>query len=204
MMIGAIMVAKLSEKITDFFIHKQILKLEEKEVYCYCFELLIASLINLLIALTIGFGTLHFIETIVFLFVFMVARTFAGGYHADTHLRCMLIFVTVFSSFLLIVDCANYKQLNIILTVVGGIFLIFLPVADSVENRLSKKRKKKLKIKTILSVIIFAICSAICCIFDKNKIALSFSCPMFIIAISIIASYIKNILKKEKNYDKKN
>lgn len=190
------MTAKLSEIITNFFIKRKLIQIEEKEIYCYSFELILAFVLNLSIVLAIGFGTLHFVETIIFLFVFLLIRTSAGGYHADTHFRCLLILSFIFVSFLLMVDFCAYLNVNISLATIGGVLLLVLPIADCEENKLNKKRKTKLKLKTIILVLIFLLCVAVCCIFDKQKIAMSFAYPMTIIAVSIIASFIKIKLKR--------
>lgn len=70
------------------------------EVYRYGFELLASTLINVWVLIIIGVVTNTELQAVMYCIGFVVLRIFAGGYHASTHLRCILIFN---SSFLMVV-----------------------------------------------------------------------------------------------------
>lgn len=78
------MIAKLAQKMTAYFIKKNVINEEEKETYDYCFEVLIATVINLVILVMLGILTRRCIETAIFCVLFMLLRGAAGGYHANT------------------------------------------------------------------------------------------------------------------------
>jgi len=180
------MITKLSEKLTDYFILKNIIDIGEKETYCYCFELMIAFIFNLSLAIIIGFSFLQFVPTILFIIVFLSLRTFAGGYHAKTHFRCILIFVVVFTSFIIIIKwCDNFSITNLILSVLGTILLLIFAPLDCKENRVDKKRKRKLKIYTSTFAITYTAIVIVLNIFNYDKIAFSIAYPLAAVALSV-------------------
>ena len=73
----------------------------ERDIYIYgCDTALYTAISTLgLLALGAGFGRLW--ETVVCVSLFYLNQSFGGGYHADTHFRCLLILLFTFSLFLL-------------------------------------------------------------------------------------------------------
>ena len=82
------MIHKIAGKITDYYIKKQTLAEDDREMYVYCFELLVATVFNVTVMAIIGIATKLYLETLLFLVGFMTMRGITGGYHADTHLQC--------------------------------------------------------------------------------------------------------------------
>ena len=95
------MLSKLSKKMTHFYLSKNKIEEDECEIYDYCFEIFLSTVLNLITVIIIGFACLRFLETTLFIAVFLTVRVMAGGYHSDTHFRCLLLLVVVFSIFLI-------------------------------------------------------------------------------------------------------
>ena len=62
----------------------------EVEYYRYGIEVALSSLLNLAIIIIIGIISMHIIESLIFLIVFIFVRQVTGGYHADTYFKCNL------------------------------------------------------------------------------------------------------------------
>ena len=98
------MIHTISRNITEFLVKYSV---EDKcdlhwKVCCYGIEVTISTLLNCLIVFLIGIFFNMFAESIVFLAAFTPLRIYSGGYHADTYLKCNLIFgILVFGCFLL-------------------------------------------------------------------------------------------------------
>ncbi|MGI6084818.1 MAG: accessory gene regulator ArgB-like protein [Acetivibrionales bacterium] len=90
------MLEKLSERFTDFLSVKGIIQEENREIYIYGFIALLSTIINIAIVLTIGITAGIFLETIIFFLMFGVLRVYCGGYHAETHISCILIFIGIY------------------------------------------------------------------------------------------------------------
>ena len=61
------MITYAASKISSFFIHKKIILEKDKEVYDYCFEVLIAFLLNFIIIISLALITRTFLFGMLFL-----------------------------------------------------------------------------------------------------------------------------------------
>lgn len=78
----------LAEKIVRRLRDRQIISKENEELYKYGFNIGLTILINLLSSVLVGvfFGMIF--ESMIFLMGYIPLRSYAGGYHARTPLRC--------------------------------------------------------------------------------------------------------------------
>ncbi|HBF4548203.1 TPA: accessory gene regulator B family protein, partial [Clostridioides difficile] len=89
------MIKSLARKATLFLLDNKSIKLNQYELYLYGFETLIALIINILVILLVSIILSKFIETVLFLLVYCTIRQFTGGYHAENHFKCLLVFLLV-------------------------------------------------------------------------------------------------------------
>ena len=97
---------KISGFITDTLIEGKVIKSEERNLYLYCFGTIIEMSANLLATLIIGILLHRFIETLIFMLVFIPLRSFAGGYHCEKAESCFILSIFVYSTVML-----SYKYL---------------------------------------------------------------------------------------------
>ena len=81
---------KIGSKFIEFFVSNDIIKNEDKEIYKYALNIILSSLIHIATVMILGLCFNLLIESLVFYFAYIVIRKFAGGYHANTQLRCFL------------------------------------------------------------------------------------------------------------------
>lgn len=190
------MIAKLAQKMTAYFIKKNVINEEEKETYDYCFEVLIATVINLVILVMLGILTRRCIETAIFCVLFMLLRGAAGGYHANTHAGCLLTLLIVYGILLstLLISVHILFNVSIVLFAIALImFIIFAPV-DNKNKILEKTEKKRLKKKLLIILSIITIVFTVLMFFELTYIyAYTISYIMFAVAILIFMGKIKNI-----------
>ncbi len=194
------MITRLSNKVTAIFVAKGIIEQDDHEVYEYSFELMIATLFNLILILAIGFGTCNFLTTVLFAITFATIRTVAGGYHAGSHFRCMAILVVDFSILIVMLELMPARIMNIfniVLLSFGAVAILILPSVDSINNELSKKRKNKLKLISVIYVTLYTVSSIVLIYYSLYKIALSITYAIFSVSLSMIAGIIKNKFKGE-------
>ncbi len=86
------MIHNLSCKIAFFLFEKKDSYNYQINIISYGIELILATVINFLIVLTIGIAFHRSIETIIFLAIYCSIRKYTGGYHAKNHMRCILTF----------------------------------------------------------------------------------------------------------------
>ena len=193
------MINLIATKVVEKYINKGILKLTDKEMYVYCFEILISTLINGIILLSIGFGTQHYISTIVFIIVFRALRSATGGYHANTHLKCFLTLIINFSLLIVMLEFIEVNILNYIaiLIMVSSLFIItILGPVDNINKRLTiyEKSKKRLLCSIYYFVCIFTYCILI--YFEGTKIyGFTISFTVMSVAVSLIIGKLEDKIR---------
>lgn len=140
--------ARLSGKIGNNLIQSSVIKEEDAEIYIYGINQILVSVLNVSSALIIGLIFGMFFEIAVFMAAYIPLRSFAGGYHAKTPLRCY-----VFSVIMLIVVSIGLKYLHIaewiyyaVLVAATLVVLVLSPVEDrnkpldDIEHKIYKRR----------------------------------------------------------------
>lgn len=93
---------RIAKVIVRILVKEQIIEEEEQEVYIYGFLLLLTSGATTLVILSMGILIHEFILTLSFLAALIVLRHYAGGFHAQTYLRCFSISCLVYVGMLLV------------------------------------------------------------------------------------------------------
>lgn len=141
-------IAKLSRRIGDDLVRSSVVKAEDAEIYIYGINQILVSILNISSALIIGMIFGVFLEVAVFMVAYIPLRTFAGGYHAKTPLRCYMlsvIMLTVVSLGLKYLSLTEWVYYAVdVLAII--IICIFSPVEDKnkpldeIECKVYKKR----------------------------------------------------------------
>ena len=184
---------KLSHKIGDDLVRSGVVKEEDAEVYIYGINQILAYVLNASSSLIIGliFGVTF--EIIIFMAAYIPLRSFAGGYHAKTPLRCY-----IFSVIMLIVVSIGLKYLSVsewvyyavLLASVLGV-LVLSPVEDrnkpldEMEHKVYKKR----------TVFIAAAEFAVCLVFKLVRLDNLFLAMVYsfaVLSFMLIVGKVKN------------
>lgn len=96
------MIKKVAERITKFICKGSNISSDMQEVYQYGIELTISTLLNILLIVLVSVALCDIFSGLIFLAVFIIIRSFTGGYHARTYFRCNIVFILTF----LLVWCA--------------------------------------------------------------------------------------------------
>lgn len=86
------MIEKCADYIAFYLVKNGLIEQDKMAIYKYGYEILISNIINISVALIVGAIFSEFIESIIFLMVFAIMRKYCGGYHANTYLKCEIIF----------------------------------------------------------------------------------------------------------------
>lgn len=187
------MITHFAKKISHFFIKKNVISQKDFDIYVYSFELLISTLINFVMIISIAIFSRKVTETIFYIVAFIPLRIFAGGYHADTHERCLLILLISYLVFLILISCVSI-YLSIIISLVSLglaniIIYIYAPVEDP-NNPMNEKQKRKSKIKSRVVISLISLTALFIILIDTN-LGLSLSLGCFSVGLAIVASKVK-------------
>lgn len=166
------MVRLLSSRLADFLIENKIVEAEDKEIYIYGYEILISSAIGVALVLILGFLFNLVIETVIFLAEFILIRQSCGGYHANSYLKCILSFLSVFVLVILALNIflVHYSYLIwIVLSAMCMSVMMELSPIENINKPLTQKTKSRnRKISIVLSAVVI-IAAAILLGLDARK-----------------------------------
>lgn len=151
---------RLVSIILNFMIKNNVISkdTEEIEFYRYGIEITLSSLINIALISIIGIVTDYTFESMMFLAVFIIMRSFAGGYHANTYIKCNLVTSISFVILLLIFKIIRHISLkSIILIAIFQVVTIVLLAPIENKNKPIENRTVYKIISTVLSVVLSAI-----------------------------------------------
>jgi accessory gene regulator B len=156
----------ISNRILEKLIRENRISKEYLEVYGYALEKLLAGIGNAILLFLTGLVFHIGLETVVFLAFYMPIRRYAGGIHASTRIRCIIIslFLVVTSIKLsgIIIHTSYWSYLSLsILFMVMFIVFRYAPV-DTANKRLSYDKKikygRRARIYTIIESLLLVIC----------------------------------------------
>lgn len=156
--------SRMANTLACYFSDNGIIQADETDLYAYGLELLLSSVLELVAVLALSVAIGKLIPTLLFLSAFCVLRTYAGGYHADTHFRCFLTLLSVYAVFLLSYTAISrmhrinvFYILSAMSAVSESLVIIFAPV-DSENKPLTieetkKYRKASIRIATVQTLL---------------------------------------------------
>lgn len=149
---------RMSTMVINYFVKRNVIEEENKEIYEYGFKILIFKLLYLLgmvaVCVLLQRNLMHF-----FLYYgcYMSIRKYSGGYHASSMGACFITFlVTYLLLDIFIMIGLNHYQLILFVIGIGSSFVIYLrsPI-DCANKRLSNVMKKKHQKKTLYMLMVW-------------------------------------------------
>jgi len=183
------MISKLAKNIAHFFVVQKTVEENKEAIYAYGMELLISDVLNTLIVLLIALISHTLPAMIVFTAIFMGLRKFAGGYHANSHLSCMITLIVVMLIFSYGICNVSEKYAWIISI---GFVVISIPVIFNLapvphpNKPVSEEKKAKLKRYSRILVLLLSMLALLLIIFRLNKISLYVSSGIFLSALAAV------------------
>lgn len=141
---------KISQRILTFICRNMEVDEEMAEIYKYGIEVSVSSLINLFLIIFGGLLLGDLPAGLIFMTLFIFLRSYTGGYHAETYLRCNIAFVcTFFATFFVARAMSNLEHSVIVVIVLLMLSYIPIWIFSPVKNRhkyLSEEKKKRSRI----------------------------------------------------------
>ena len=192
------MLPLLSEKISSFFVRSGTIKAEDKEIYSYSFEILLATLMNFLALYLIAAITGKWWETTLFILGFIPLRSLAGGYHAKTHFRCLVTLLAVFALFLAILYFLPPSWYMIFSIAGAGVSFAFVWMLSPLEDKnkpLTANEKRFFRRRSRAAILVYGtviITGAL--FFPERPEALCLSSGVLAVSGSLLAAFVKGKL----------
>ena len=192
------MITSLAQYITDILLENNTIKREYLDIYVYGFEVLISSVLSVFICMVLGSVFSQIIECVVFLIVFVALREFCGGYHAETYLKCNLIFASNIATVMIILKKGIIYSFvfHMILCILCVSIIFMVAPIENIYKEITCKEKRKYR---IIAIIISSFSVAFSSIAYFNQFRYCIVIDMAI--LSVVVSMIIELLRKGANYN---
>lgn len=198
------MIKLLSDKIAYFLEGRNLIESEDNEVCSFGLEVLISSLINSILVLTLGIILNKFLQTLVFVGCYCYIRQYSGGYHASSHTKCILTFLCMYLATILIADSIHDIHLKVMIIAISTInwtSIYLLSPAEHANNPLSNdeliRNQKKARIRVTVFLLFTIIGSQVQQVYEYTVYSALALCW---INFMLILQVIKN--KGDTKYEK--
>ncbi len=163
----------------------------------YGCELIITSIIGLLIMVSCSLLIGHPLAWLFFVLGFAPQRTTAGGYHADTHMRCYIVTTVMFLVGALVAYEIVWNRFIYLAIAISSILMIcFLAPLEATNKPLSEKRYRLNRKRSLIIIcangivsVVFTMLNLVC-----EEVNMYYA-GIFFASVSLIMAKIKNYLK---------
>lgn len=188
--------------ITDTLWEQGIIQEEDIDKCLYGLDVFISSTLEIASILIIAIAMRNFLQTLLFFAAFVPLRIYAGGYHADTKLRCYFVSLATYAIFTIAMN-ALHTEVYLLAAVSATAFsmLVILIVAPVIHKNKSVndiERKYYRKFSIGICSVETAIILLLTAIFPESQVIVSLAFGQAAVAFSMIAAVIKEkIAEKE-------
>ena len=187
------MIDQISQAISSSLILRGAINENERDLFSYGAFLIISNAMTLATALLIGFVSHRFVETLVFMFTFVLLRSLTGGYHSKTFVKCYIYFLGIIVIHLLILFLSQLIPFWLITcyylgaALLSGIIIRAIAPVDH-ENAPIKSIKKSMYKRIALGVLILETISSLLLLQLTSQyfLALSISTSNLVVSILLI------------------
>lgn len=190
---------KLTQELSEALYNSGHIKKEDIAVCRYGFDVFFASFAEIMSVVIFSAFVGNFSETLLFFLAFIPLRLYAGGYHADTKLRCYIVLLINYAAFSLLLHIPArlfiYFNTAVPLISLAAVFF-FSPIEHKNKHLEEKEKAFYRKIALSVAFVDAALTVTAGCIFKTSVYPLSFALGMLSVVISMAAGLVKNRISK--------
>lgn len=128
---------------------------EEIEVLQYGIECIINMLIPLIIIFIYAFLSHKTLDMFIWLFSFLLLRNFIGGYHASSHIRCIVLSSIVGILSIIFISHMSTAYFTFKMLIIVLFFIVFLMIGPMLQNESYNHMQQSLRQKAIWIFIFY-------------------------------------------------
>lgn len=181
------------DKILNQLIECQTIREEDKDLYAYGLQQGIHIIANILTTIIIGYLFGMVWQTILFMISYLPLRSFAGGFHARTQLRCYLYSIILTVTVLMIIKFIPWTYFIYMgLALVAGIIIFMLAPIEDCNKRLDRTEKAVYK-KLTLIILVTELCVMQLSIgIGLSQISICISVSLFALSGMLVLGELRN------------
>ena len=192
---GGYGVKNISNGIADMLWTQGIIQEDDIDKCKYGIDLFISSFLEIISILAIAAFLGNFIETVLLFVFFVPLRIYAGGYHADTKLKCYFISLVMYGFSYTLANITP-SGMFVLINVIGTLFslimvLIMAPIIHINNNVNDIERRNYRKISIEICLVETTIILLLTMTIPKNIIVTYLTVGQVSVAISMLAAIMK-------------
>ena len=177
---------KTIDSLTDYLVRKGHIKESDKDIYLYGFDITFYSIWSTAVLLMIGLLLHRLVPSLVIVFGFYTFQSNGGGYHASSHLNCLLTMITGLLIGLSFIVLNKLPFLLWALLWGGSFMLLLVPLVLHPNKSYLEEERKCLSRRSITVTLLSMICVVVHNLF-WDELLYAFSALFFLAGISRIA-----------------
>ncbi len=189
----------LTQELSEALYDSGHIKKEDISVCRYGFDVFLASFLEIMSVVLFSAFAGNFIETLLYFLAFIPLRLYAGGYHADTKLRCYAVLLVNYAafSFLLHMPERYIIYFDITAPLIALAMVFFFSPVEHKNKHLNKKEKVFYRRIAIYIALIYAALNVLSgLVFKTSVYPLAFALGILSVVFSMAAGLIKNLRTK--------
>lgn len=191
------MFENISERITSFLIENKVILTEDKDIYSYGLRQLFMMVLNITITILLGIIFKELWQSILFSLVYIPLRSYAGGYHARTPMRCTLFSTVMVCIALLLMKFLTFTRISIVvMLIVSSLIIILLSPVEDKNKPLDDLEKIVYKKRTLIILTIEVIITIVTLLLNFSSFSLCLVLSITSLSCMLILGTIKNRLNK--------
>lgn len=192
---GGYGVKNISNGIADMLWTQGIIQEDDIDKCKHGIDLFISSFLEIISILAIAAFLGNFIETVLLFVFFVPLRIYAGGYHADTKLKCYFISLVMYGFSYTLANITP-SGMFVLINVIGTLFslimvLIMAPIIHINKNVNDIERRNYRKISIEICLVETTIILLLTMTIPKNIIVTYLTVGQVSVAISMLAAIMK-------------
>lgn len=176
----------LSKRISDLICGTDCAEEDERSVIEFGIGILLSKMLNLITEIIIGCLFSMLFETVIFLLTFSFLRSYAGGFHASSSLKCYISSSAIMSVALLIIKYVDMPFVNIVFTLLGVVLCLFFAPVGSKNKPLDAIEKAVYRKRTMIILFIILLVMIVSYFLHINIVFVTLSVVVLIEGIMLI------------------
>ena len=150
---------KIATKLTAYMIDQKIVPEEDEEIYVYGWSLIFSHVGSFLVMLIAAALMGEVLGTLIFLVFMIPLRSYAGGFHADSYLKCFILSMSCYAIALIaaLFWPSHFPIWTLALALFAVLATFIAAPVDHPNKRLKEFRRRQHKIISRVIVLVQAI-----------------------------------------------
>lgn len=184
-----------TQRLTNIFVNEGIISDEERDIVQYGLESMGGNLLGVAMTILIGIGFRRIGDALLLCLTLFPLRKYAGGFHADTKARCLLISAVMLGiSFTLFTALDHTKVFWWICAVISGCVVWILAPTDNPSKKLDVIEHKVYRMRSRVIWGVESVVLVLALRMEWKSVIRSVCMTFFIVSMSLLMGRLKNVL----------